>query len=185
MAIELYRNPDGSVGGLDAGKVMVAPTQEEFEDCCCEAIVPCADCCGEYVQDSAVVTVTGTCAGFSECEEHPGWYICHCAAGTYTFADCVASLWTWNYTDVNGQPWVLELLCCDRVGVAPGWCARLSTWGMGFGLGANCAPCGVEDWINVTTEVSCNPETHKLSGSFDLSGFGSESCQGCTAHVTL
>jgi len=46
MATELYLNPDNTVGGLDSGQVMVAPTQEEFEECCCAcpAETPCDQC---------------------------------------------------------------------------------------------------------------------------------------------
>ncbi|HUU60549.1 MAG TPA: hypothetical protein VMZ50_13495, partial [Phycisphaerae bacterium] len=40
----LLANPDGTLATDAAGNLMVAPTQEEFEACCCAAW-ECADCC--------------------------------------------------------------------------------------------------------------------------------------------
>lgn len=38
----LYMNPDGTVGVDSSGNPMAAPTQEEFEDCCCGRCQWCA-----------------------------------------------------------------------------------------------------------------------------------------------
>ena len=70
MATELYHNPDGTVGGLDGGKVMVAPTQEEFEACCC------CPCFGE--QPNA-----GVVFGGGGCGDPNGW--CAGSDGDYVF----------------------------------------------------------------------------------------------------
>lgn len=44
----LYRNPNGTIARRSDGKLMRAPTQAEFEDCCCESIVPLEGCSRDY-----------------------------------------------------------------------------------------------------------------------------------------
>jgi hypothetical protein len=75
--ITLYRNPDGSLARTADGKLMRAPTQAEFEDCCC------ATPCTFWGASFPVTAVVSGSAGFD---------------GTYTFtAYRYYSLHTANY----------------------------------------------------------------------------------------
>lgn len=67
MPITLYKNPNGTVAP------MLAPTQQQFEDCCCE---PCGPCAGPL--PAASVTLAGELENEWEAE-------CWNLAGTYPF----------------------------------------------------------------------------------------------------
>jgi len=187
VAIELYRNPDDSVGGLDAGKVMVAPTQEAFEDCCCEDF---GECCGPspggYVQDDAIVSIDGECGNLGEEQTEECAACCQGAGGTYESVGCGLSagppedifVWLWR----KGL-WDLQAVYGVDSHV---WQYRLDKnfdagdpecTGFGMFFNDNGAP------------LNCNRTTHKLSGSFSLPGVEKVAiycaCGGCTANVTI
>ena len=51
---QLYRNPNGTIARRSDGRIMRAPTQQEFEDCCCDSKCVRGDC--TFDADS---TITG------------------------------------------------------------------------------------------------------------------------------
>ena len=177
MAIELYRNPDGSVGGLDAGKVMVAPTQEEFDECCCGPCVFCADPNGggPNPQPSLVISIDGG-----------------------ENANCLAGAVTYPWYRWDDSPWhpscewawlrsyseYIEITYC----ILTGRTFAFLVFGESIIFGGFVPPdCWEIYWAHVWKEitgfVTCNKSTGKLSGAFDLDGLGA--CVGYTAHVTL
>ena len=176
MAIELYHNPDGSVGGLDAGEVMVAPTQEEFEECCCASEVPCTDCAG--IQPSAIATVTGTCA-----QSVKDYF-----SGTYLFdasynwgAGC-----TWRFRK-TGYPTGYGYLYVHTCIADGSFCAVMAVGGGAPSAGRtlNDCPCTTATHL---TSITCQKTTGLLRGSFDLTtdpGIGPYGGEGCIVHVTL
>lgn len=126
-----YQNPDGSIAADGSGNIMEAPTQEEFEDCCCEDSAPCE--CTEDFNGSewSYLRITGYEDGqltaCSQCMESSGtpW------DGIFVFtSDC---LWFGNidtsidgkmvsdhlpiglaiYLDAENCRWVLEVACED------------------------------------------------------------------------
>ena len=163
MPIVIYRNPDGSVGGLDAGKVMVAPTQEEFEDCCCGE--PCTDCTGE--QPVPVVSVVGICEEQVFCESieddvltwgHFG--------GPWVGGGGIYCQWDW----VGEEGWELVVLFYVVLSI---WHAYLI------------APDLDIPYSGDVTGVHCNKDSGFLEGTIVIPGVPEGPCEGCEAHVTF
>jgi len=153
--------------------------------CCGGGAGPCDSCdppnggCGnDIAQPDAVVTVAGACdAG---CED---------AANTYPhFAFDVGScMWSFGWTDDPITDYGrLDINYDSESGK---WYARLR--GRADSKYWDYGDSGAEGyWYDVTGNITCNPATCYLSGSFDLPGIahgGSAylDCSGCTATVTL
>jgi len=157
---------------------MVAPTQEEFEDCCCEG-EPCSDCADDSEhtnpQPSTVVTVNGDCTERNKkVEGEWSW-------NEYILVGENRCYWTWNRPEKMGS-WGLHIVEC----VASGrWYAFMWEWESGDApvyYGGNVAPdCFPFEtvWKEITGLVTCNKTTKKLAGEFDLDS------GTCTANVTL
>ena len=167
----------------DAGRVATA------DECCCGE--PCSDCCDDEVtQDDAVITLAGACD--PDCPEDLGDWCCDdWYEGTYDgntgcqavkdplTLEAVGCKWVWSldatgallfvYYDLASGTWCAMLVCED-----------IDRW---FG-GADC-PLNEEsgDDAESVTGISCDPETHKLSGTFTITG--QDECAGCTATVTI
>ena len=182
MATELYLNPDNTVGGLDSGKVMVAPTQEEFEECCCKR--PCEDC--GFAQSDAVYTIIPASGGCTDsCHWwYPGGVVSDSyfeEPGTYDPGGCS---WRWGSHAESLQ--IIYVLATGR------WYAQ-----MGYDppnhyetqFGGTYTGTGTKNAKDITDLISCDKVTGKLAGAFDLDGLSPggfyPDCTGCTAHVTL
>ena len=174
MPIVIYRNPDGSVGARnpDTGDLMVAPTQEEFEECCCGCVVIGA----KAVQPSAVVKVTGTCdQGAGACN----------AAGIYPRLGYLGPpylpycLWGWRLEPLVGL-WDLELKY-DPVGAT--FCAVLIGVLGSFGKDADECYTSAGRGTDVTAHISV--VNGILTGAFVLVGDVGGLCENCTATITL
>ena len=183
MATELYLNPDNTVGGLDSGQVMVAPTQEEFEDCCC-AVPPCEGCA--TVQPDAVISfVSDGCD--VECADllSPLPY----NSGVPGEGGCV---WKWSaYGEENNFYNLLIYYCSDGRFYAIASHQRLGTYYSIFGGTQTppCEPSSDDRYKDITGLVSCNSETGELEGAFTLDGLHFDytryDCTGCSINVTL
>ena len=172
MATELYLNPDNTVGGLDSGQVMVAPTQEEFEDCCCEG-EPCSDCL-ETEQPNAVATVDGPGKCDAECLEMEGTYVAHASglASDYCW-------WTWYHNSS-------DFLSIEYHPATGKWYAKSYDSVENTYFGDPSTPLHYRD---VTGLIKCEAKTGELSGAFVLDGLeagaGGPDCRGCEMTVTL
>ena len=161
MATNLYINPDNTIGGLESGKVMVAPTQEEFEECCCEPCEPCDDAKGET---TAVVTIIGTCD--QTCKDLAGSYVW--GAWWVYPPGCY---WRWE-RNRPGVSW-------DRVTLY----ASNPFSGSGYWLATVHGDIGGAGFEGVPFNVVLECVGGKLVGSFDVPAWGG--CEDCYAHVVL
>ena len=184
MATNLYINPDNTIGGLESGKVMVAPTQEEFEECCC--VVPCVDCGGVTVQPSLVGSVVD-----DACDA-----LCLNAAGTIPFDEFVSDgpedpgnsdcTWYWFLIDGDGGAGTKFYAHAIRRDTIDGkfW-AYARFFGDDYVI--DWGDAGTDGAKDVTALVTCDPVTGFLAGAYSLDGLdtGSKDCTGCTLEVTL
>ena len=173
----------------DGGKVAT------HEDCCCHVCGRCFDdrLIDPREQDDVVVTVTGTCL---ECPPGEPVDVCHDAAGTYSFEryywyplyDPTECYWIWGKKTESGE-WVLTL--AHHLGVDC-WCSELEggtpDGGGNFGSWIEGNLCPGDFYGSPVVGITCNSETRKLSGAYDLGasdyGCSYTYCHGCTAHIT-
>ena len=181
MAIELYRNPDGSVGGLDAGKVMVAPTQEEFEACCCKPCTDCGGMPGVNLQPNLVASVGGACD--PNCLDFNGEY-----SHIYYSEPVDGSECCWLF-EKGDQLVVISAFPRDAVGPFRFFALAFDSVRPDLRrFGGNVADAPLCDYgygpgKEITGLVWCKKSTKALAGSFSLDG--QVDCLGCTLEVTL
>ena len=168
MATNLYINPDNTIGGLESGKVMMAPTQEEFEDCCC--VNPCADCGGtpeENLQPNLEATVVVTCDNAACLDCNGAYYHSLFQYGDPGLTDCQ---WMW-LSVADPETFYINVFYDVLSGLFTAQARNTWVWNRRFGTD------------DITGDVSCDPVTHKLVGTFSLDGQGD--CSGCILEVTL
>jgi len=180
MATNLYINPDNTIGGLESGKVMVAPTQEEFEDCCCES-VPCTDCTG--AQPAADVVISGSCGGEWYCSDADGAYQFY-GFSPYSGGFCS---WRWDL-DFEGYSFSIQLLY--HVAAAKFYIRLVFNNYLGSQtiFGGSETVGGATNVKDVTSTVSCDKSSGKITGTCQLDGMaggGGADCTGCTATIAL
>ena len=173
------------------GLILTRPTGAVLAtDCVLPQPTPCGDCHLDvsddpWPQDDAVVEISGDCTSDR----------CLRAAGTYSFYEAWVSYhsylgydvcyWRWRRFDWDEMTYYHVLVMYDPV--EQRWCANVSSlvWGSMYpGLfGGSCPyPQDAMDQVSLT----CDPQTHKVSGSFSIDSdpyvcFGGT----CVAAVTI
>ena len=171
------QNPDGTVA-LDATSgPMLAPTQADFEACCCGSGpgAPCTDCSTYRLAASVVM---GGCGADADCNAAGGAYP---AGADSTFADLgdFCEWMTFRGPDLSpGFPrWYISV-SYFKPGSMSGPPNTFS-----IQIKDRKAP-GFNDWYLTAAPITCNKATHKLTGTMTLI-FGMGGVRGSTATVTL
>lgn len=168
----LMANPDGSLAVGADNALIIAPTQQEFEDCCCgEPSVPCTDC---FVVNQDSVTVTTNCGG---CD-----FPCETADGVYTYTTKGGICW-WRWTGPSNYYGEYEYFWDFLVTFTPGtglWAAQLELAG-GPGM-----PVLTKYYSANVSGLSCNKTTGKLEGTIVIPGLNEDAdCSSGSATVVF
>jgi len=143
MATNLYINPDNTIGGLESGKVMVAPTQEEFEACCCDG---CPEDCFDS-QPELVCSISGSC------DE-----VCSRFNDTFSFREYAAYNCEWVW-DLYTAPYTFYIHIKKEAGVWYAYgdpCTPVPSWQIITGVSCNTTTHFLEGEFDlVCDEVLC------------------------------
>lgn len=158
----IHRTSSGKIARGSGGKIQRAPSQADFETCCCSSSAPCTDCSG--TQDSPVVSVTGSC--HVDCTDE--------VAGTYDYVSFSSGTCMWTYKFPPNDRTILRI---SYDSTTEKWSAYINCWSFSASFQST-----------DVSGISC--VGGKLTGRFSLlgtdrTGEGWVDCSGCTANVSL